>query len=88
MRLLAGLAVIGGILLAGSGFFLASEATMGVAMIGLACFFGIVARMLQASDHHAHLVATIKAGRQTAPAAPASKDPAAAEGWIAAGAQR
>lgn len=45
MRMLIAL----GILFALAGLFTASQATLGVALIGLACFLGIMARIAQAS---------------------------------------
>lgn len=37
----------------GLGLVMASEATLGVALIGIGCLVAILARMAQASDHHA-----------------------------------
>jgi len=49
LTLLAAIAMLAGI------FFL-SDATMGVGLIGLACLFGIYARITQAQKQHAELV--------------------------------
>lgn len=39
-------------LAAAVGFFMLSEATMGVGIIGLALFLGVLARIVQAQRHH------------------------------------
>lgn len=46
-KLLMILALLG----AAVGFFFLSEATMGVGIIGLACFLGILTRIVQAGNH-------------------------------------
>lgn len=40
------------LILAAVGLLLTSNATIGVGLIGLACFAGILARIAQASYHH------------------------------------
>lgn len=49
------LLVVLGLLAAGLGSLLLSEATMGVGIIGLACFVGILGRISQASGQHAEI---------------------------------
>ena len=46
------LLMIASVLLVVFGFLFLSEATTGVGMIGIACFFGIVCRIIQAQAHH------------------------------------
>lgn len=46
--MIAGVFLVIGFALAVFGVMSLSEATMGVGLIGLACFFGIVARLAQA----------------------------------------
>lgn len=45
------LAIVAGLV----GLFFLSEATMGVGIMGLACLFGILARIAQADKHHKEL---------------------------------
>lgn len=53
-RLLLVFAVLVGVL----GTIAASQATMGVALVGFACLLGICARVIQARDHQRELRAT------------------------------
>lgn len=41
-----------GLLLAGAGLLSLSQATLGIGLIGLACFCGITARLIQADHQH------------------------------------
>ena len=50
------LAIIAGII----GFFLLSQATMGVGVIALGCLFGIMARLAQAGSHAKQLREALK----------------------------
>ena len=52
MDVLAGLAVASALLIGLIGMVFASQATLGVAIIGFACRIAIVARLLQASAHN------------------------------------
>jgi hypothetical protein len=56
LRVLVGLAILGGAV----GFLLASQATAGVAMIACALLLAVLARIEQASTHHAVIVALLK----------------------------
>jgi len=49
---MAKLFIVLGLVAAAVGFFTLSEATMGVGIIGLACFLGILGRIAQAGDQH------------------------------------
>jgi hypothetical protein len=49
------LIVLAFILLLVSVLFI-NEATLGVGLIGAACFLGIIVRILQAAEHHAQLL--------------------------------
>jgi multisubunit Na+/H+ antiporter MnhC subunit len=42
------------------GFFLLSEATMGVGIIGLAAIIAVYARLVQAGEQHRKLMAQLK----------------------------
>lgn len=51
MGWLSGLLVLIALVLAGFGVLMLSSATSGVGLIGLACFTGILARIVQAGRH-------------------------------------
>lgn len=54
------LLIVLGLLAAVLGSLLLSEATMGVGVIGLACFLGILGRIAQASGQHAGITRLLK----------------------------
>lgn len=54
------LLIVLGLLAAALGGLLLSEATMGVGIIGLACFLGILGRIAQASAQHAETMRLLK----------------------------
>lgn len=59
--------ILAAILAASVGIFLLSEATMGVGILALACFFGILARIAQADAHHKKLTITLENLRNQTP---------------------
>lgn len=52
MSVLSGILVAVSLLLALFGFVMLTQATNGVGAVALGCFFGILARIAQASAHH------------------------------------
>ena len=50
MQLLAGLALLGSVAAVLIGLVLLTPATAGVGVIAIACYLGIIARILQAAD--------------------------------------
>ena len=49
---MSALLVIIAVLVVGFGFMSLSQATMAVGMIAIGCFVGILARLVQAAEHH------------------------------------
>jgi len=62
--LLVALAIIAAVI----GFFLLSQATMGVGIVGLGCLAGILARIAQAHEQHQEMMKTMlgKTGAKSA----------------------
>jgi len=67
------LAILGFLVLC-FGFLSLSSATLGVGLIGVALFFGVLARMVQAGRHSANLATAIRERAVVPPQAPAAKE--------------
>ena len=57
---LAIILIVLALIAAGAGFWNLTDATLGVGLIGLACFHAILARLAQADHHHKKLMDQIK----------------------------
>ena len=60
MQLLAGLALLGSGACVLVGLVLTSQATIGVGLIAVACYLGIVVRVIQASGQHDDVLRKLK----------------------------
>ena len=76
---MVGILIILGILALAVGFLSLTEATLGVGIVGLACFLGILARIAQAHEHWQDQEKLLQGVVVRLEAEDASEEPARAE---------